>query len=616
MFDVSVSDPPAITDHRAEAKRLEREGELFGAYDAALKGLALAPDDLELKYRAVLCLASAGATRQAVSKFTDFHLRDHVDFTAPHDRLLKDIAALHARLLKDVALATPSGNDRITKLLVAAERYGAVYEWFKRTADPDAYYPGINEASLRLLAGDRELARRRAREIANELGNRPPDGRSYYEIVTAMEALLILEQGQLAGAALSAALAAQGDAIDFRARAGTVRQLRLVGSAARQEIGWLDELAPPRVIHYAGHMIAPPGGSGRLRDTEESAIALRIKQALGQRRVGFGFGSLAAGADILFAEALLARGAELNICLPFDQAEFVALSVRPSGAGWVDRFQACLARAASVRFATKDASLGDDRLFSYCSQLAMGLALLRARHLSAPVEQILVWDGGPRTGEAGTADAAARWARGPRAQTVIPCGQPRALAAAAAPTGDRRTRAMLFGDIKGFSKLSDRELPRFTESVLGRFAGVLDRLADKPDFVNTWGDGLFAVFADAGQAAECALQLQEEMAELDLQAAGLPGHLKLRLGGHLGPVFPTYDPVLKRENFFGAHVSQAARIEPVTPINCVYVTEPFAAVLELYNADAFTCDYVGLTKTAKEWGILPMFLLRRNVRAS
>jgi hypothetical protein len=68
---------------------------------------------------------------------------------------------------------------------------------------------------------------------------------------------------------------------------------------------------------------------------------------------------------------------------------------------------------------------------------------------------------------------------------------------------------------------------------------------------------------------------------------------------------------LKRDNFFGAHVSRAARIEPVTPERCVYVTETLAAVLALYNASEFECDYVGMTQTAKRYGKMRMFLLRR-----
>ena len=119
------------------------------------------------------------------------------------------------------------------------------------------------------------------------------------------------------------------------------------------------------------------------------------------------------------------------------------------------------------------------------------------------------------------------------------------------------------------------------------------------------------LFDDAGKAAGCALDLQEALAATDLTAHGLPATMGLRIGGHLGPVYTARDPVLRRDNFFGAHVSRAARIEPVTPERCVYVTETLAAVLALHNADAFECEYVGMTKAAKHYGRMRMFLLRR-----
>ena len=76
-------------------------------------------------------------------------------------------------------------------------------------------------------------------------------------------------------------------------------------------------------------------------------------------------------------------------------------------------------------------------------------------------------------------------------------------------------------------------------------------------------------------------------------------------------VYTAEDPVLKRINYFGAHVSRAARIEPVTPEKLVYVTETLAAVLAIHNADEFTCHYVGMTKAAKDYGTMRMFLLTR-----
>ena len=55
---------------------------------------------------------------------------------------------------------------------------------------------------------------------------------------------------------------------------------------------------------------------------------------------------------------------------------------------------------------------------------------------------------------------------------------------------------------------------------------------------------------------------------------------------------------------------RAARIEPVAPPGCVYVTETFAAVLAMNCPTEFACDYVGFTETAKHFGLLRMFLLR------
>jgi class 3 adenylate cyclase len=171
---------------------------------------------------------------------------------------------------------------------------------------------------------------------------------------------------------------------------------------------------------------------------------------------------------------------------------------------------------------------------------------------------------------------------------------------------------MLFGDIKGFSKLTDRQMPAFVEVVLGAMAAALKPFAADIEFRNTWGDGIFLVFADPRAAARCGLALQDAIGAASLAAKGLPGTLALRLGGHYGPVFPATDPILERPNLFGAHVARAARLEPVTPPGELYVTEPFAAALALDPAQAFACDYVGTHPAAKDYGSLPMYVLSRR----
>ena len=98
--------------------------------------------------------------------------------------------------------------------------------------------------------------------------------------------------------------------------------------------------------------------------------------------------------------------------------------------------------------------------------------------------------------------------------------------------------------------------------------------------------------------------------------SGCLPELALRLGGHVGPIFPVIDPILNRQSFVGAHVNRTARIEPVTPPGAVYVTSPFAAALELAGGHSFACDYVGQRPAAKDFGVLRMYRLRRTNNAS
>lgn len=606
-------------DWLAVALRCEREGELFQAYDIAMQGLARFPCDLALKHRAVLCLASTNATTQATDLFERLGLDladSEIAGLPPAVRM--DIPSLKARLRKDHSL-NAAGEARRAGLCEAATLYERCYLREAAAGNSEAYYPAINAATLWLLADDRDAAARLAHDVLARLAARLGTP-SYYELVSAAEARLILGKVDAARTLMvhaRAAVAGGADA-DYRALASTIQQLRLVVGANQLDASVLAVLTPPLVLHYCGHIIAAPGTLGRFPADQEHRVQGQIERQLADMDIGFAYGSLAAGADILFAEALLARGASLHLVLPFDRRDFIGVSVRPSGPGWIGRFERCLGAATTVRYATRDRYLGDDRLFAYCSQLAMGLALLRARHLATEAEQVAVWDGKPPAGPAGTAVDFANWQRSLRPSTRIDSGSTPARSAASWPgsADGRRTRAMLFGDISGFSKLTDSQLPHFVNIVLGASAAVIERHRNDILLANTWGDGLFLVFDDAGKAADCALDLQEAIAGIDLAAAGLPADMALRLGGHLGPVYTARDPILKRDNFFGAHVSRAARIEPVTPEGCIYVTETLAAVLALHNADEFVCDYVGMTQAAKRYGKMRMFLLRRRAAAT
>jgi len=98
----------------------------------------------------------------------------------------------------------------------------------------------------------------------------------------------------------------------------------------------------------------------------------------------------------------------------------------------------------------------------------MGLALLVARHFETEAEQIVVWDGEATAGLAGTAVDVANWRHSGRPSKIDVVGTG-ADGANSAPrqVGGRRTRAMLFGDIHGYSKMTDTQLPVFVDKVSG-----------------------------------------------------------------------------------------------------------------------------------------------------
>jgi class 3 adenylate cyclase len=587
-------DPAAWLQAAVEA---ERRGELLSAFDLAERGLEIYPNDLGLKHRAVLALARTGATDEAARRFEEYGLAGIED---------EDIAALEARIAKDRALAT-TGAPRRQLARGSADLYAAIH---LRTG---GYYPAINEATLRLIAGEADRAAASAREVLYVLGRAGHE--SYWSVATAAEAKLLLGEIQDAQAELERAAALHRR--DHGALASTRRQLRTICDVAGLDVRVLDALKGPEVVHFCGHRLDLGHAAGRFPADAEDRVAASMRNELDRLSPAYAYGALAGGADILWAEALLERGVELYVVLPFAREEFLETSVAPSGPGWVERFERCLEAAASVAFATEDAYLGDDVLYRYGAELAMGLALLRARYLDADARQLAVWDGRPALGDAGTAIDIQAWRHSGRPLTIVsPDGSTeRPAPGAHQPAGSasrRVVRAMLFADVRGFSKLTDEELPRFTERVQGAFADVLARHTGVVLYRNTWGDALYVVLADAASAAECACDLQAAMGAVDLAKARLPGHLALRLGAHMGPIFATRDPVLDAPAFIGSHVSRTARIEPVTPPGAIYVTEPFAAALVLAARDEFQCEYVGHMPAAKDYGRLRMYRLRRR----
>jgi len=581
--------PPA-----GRAKAAIARGDLIAAYDIAVSGLAEEPACEDLRHLQVLALARMGDTERAMALFVSYGLGGSAD---PHKR------AAGARLLKDRALALADGDARTAALDEAFEAYCRIY---RESGDS---FPGINAATLALLSGWEGESRRLAEALLGDPAVAAPT--DYYMAVTRAEALLLLGRAGEAAEALRAEPVTSSR--DHGARSSSRRQLGLVADRLGLEEGeraaLLDGLRAPAVIHFAGHMF--------VADAEvEARLRAEIDRVLGEENVGFGYGALAAGADILFAEVLLARGAELHVVLPFAEADFVTHSVLPCGEAWLPRFRACMAAATSVTAASEIRYFGDAEQFGYQSRMAMGLARLRAEHLHSEALQVALWDGTPASGPAGTgADVAAWREAGERSRTIAPDGVDRRFVRPPIDFDspyERVLAAILFTDFVGFSKLSETALPAFWDGVMRVVADVLDAHESEVACRNSWGDALYAVTQSAPAAAEIALELQARLAEFDYARLGLDAGGGMRVGVHYGSAYRTTDRITGRTTFYGTEVSRAARIEPVVPPGAVFVTEPLAAILALEARGRFTSAYVGRIPLAKNYGDYPMYRLQRR----
>ena len=78
-------------------------------------------------------------------------------------------------------------------------------------------------------------------------------------------------------------------------------------------------------------------------------------------------------------------GIEIHVVLPFSEEEFKSLSVAPSGGDWLERYESVKKAASAVRYVTNDSYLGDDALFGYASEYALGYSKLRASWLDARI---------------------------------------------------------------------------------------------------------------------------------------------------------------------------------------------------------------------------------------
>jgi hypothetical protein len=502
----------------------------------------------------IIAYARAGASGFAWERFA----------AAGYDRMTEDPAALgvKGRLLKDRALAQ-SGTERRRLYAEAAAAYRSA------AVLSNATYHLINAASLSALAEDSTQAQALARKVLDRIEADPDEPETpYYRVATRAEALLLLDREEEARNAFAEAVALAPRA--WEDHASTLRQFRLILAAQDRESAWLDAHRPPRSLHFGGHMSFDPEVVRREHLDEKIAAVLE------EEKVGFGYGALAAGADIIIAEALLARRAELHPVLPGGVEAFAAVSVDPFGKAWRKRFDALLAEAEPVRPVRPLGAAPDSAMIGLADEVAMGAALMNGRRLESAAVQLLVLDSAsPGNGEGTSNRSRDIWAEGGWRQRVLTAPRetrrdnPPALIEAARPLAVLAIGAG--GEAAGL------------DARLGALSELLAALPEPAIPAYLTEDRLVLAYRGPGEAAESAMRL----------LAGSGEASPLRIGGQYGPA-PTFrDPFSGGLRLAPAGTAAAAGALASSPPGAACVTDDFAAALAAAGPRRPSSEYIG-----------------------
>lgn len=509
----------------------------------------------------IIALARSGSLDRARRQFHQAGLEAVTDDPAT--------LSVRGRLLKDEARRAPAA-ERTRLWREAGDAYARAAELSGAT------YHLINAATLALLAGDRATAEERARLVLGMLdaGDTGPET-PYYLAATQAEALLLLGRTDEAKAALTEAVRLAPDA--WEDHASTLRQFTLVLDALRQDAEWLAALQPPRSLHFAGPLAV----------VEDVGLRARIDAMLANERIGFAYGALAGGADLIVAEAVLARGAELHLVLPAPPAVFRADSAAPLGGDWPARFDAVLERAATVSVVDTRATATTMLHVHLAAEAAMGKAVMNAAAIASEPIQLLLIRADAETGA--TAEIGEHWRRSGRRQAI--------LTVPGTPETAGRVKSLPESPDDGVLAAM---LAVAIDGRLDRIGAALAGTAPRMTSPAVGGDTLHLAFASPAEAARAA----------DLIRRAIPGG-EVRIAGHYGVACLVESPFCAERILIGPTAGLAGDMLASVPMGAIHLSETFAAALNGWiRLAAGETAYVGdLARGAETVGLYALTLV-------
>ena len=277
------------------------------AYDIYSEGLSLNDNHLELMYRTGLALARCRSTSSAATV-----IKQLLKILPETNSLITDAYSLAGRLAKDQWLMAADENAKAKFATRSMQAYQQAY------AISGSYYPAINAASMAVVTGDVNYGQTLAESIRQQHSAFTPNtiGDDYWLAATLGEACLLLNQQEKAAQWYQQAIQAING--NFGNQAAIYRQAKMLSGFIPVAPSLLANLAIPNVVIFTGHMIdSPEREKPRFTTAMEAAVKAVIADALIQTNAQFAVCSAACGADILFIEAMLEKGGDVHIILPF-----------------------------------------------------------------------------------------------------------------------------------------------------------------------------------------------------------------------------------------------------------------------------------------------------------
>ncbi|MGJ8669926.1 MAG: tetratricopeptide repeat-containing protein [Oceanococcus sp.] len=540
-----------IRDHLAA-------GNALGANDQAMRALESHNNSEAIRYLYLRSLAEVGGTRLALRRFEELA-------PLPEDRS-EDWHALPARLHKDLAFAGIRSSEN---LRLAADAYELAY------ARCGGAYSAVNAATLHVMLGDHETAQRFAENALSVLPPEPPaeERDRYFWFATRAEACLIEKRISEASVALARADPLLRD--DLTTRSRTRGQIGRLCIALQLDEEMVSTIAMPAAYVIQG--LDKLSGSPKI-DPEIAELINGAPCFVAQPDTPVGLNALF---------GLINCGARLHIVLADSEGRETSYWGERFGSVEQAQWQNLLGRAERVSSMSGFLPVESAWRKRHALRLRDGLAMLCASSLGIEMCGLRA---NPKAGQAPS------W-------SVCRVRMPPQML----PAADRRMVGLVFTDMVDFSRLSDSEVQVYWSEIVPRLAECIKAGGKRVLLRNTWGDALHIVTSDAQSAAKISLRLIQAARDIRKDYSGRLGNLQIRVGAHFAPAYAGYDTVSAQPSFYGTQLSFAARVEPVTPPDTVFVTEAFAAELKLEVGELFRLEYAGEIQLAKRYGSFRLF---------